>query len=134
MHLCPECRTAYEPAVVLCRSCRIPLVDPAEVPPTDGEREWVELVAIRSVPDAVTGAMWNGALQSQGLHSFVRSHAIPAYGEVLRDWTTRAWGTLVVPADEAVEATLVLDDFLATAASSAPVEGEAGLDDPVGDP
>ena len=144
MSLCPECRTVYEPAVVLCRSCRVPLVDPGEIshPEGEGEREWVELVAVRPVPDAVTGAMWKGALESQGLHPFVRSHSIPAYGEVLRDWTTRAWGTLLVPADEASEAALVLDDFLATAAASA-VDGdgdadleadEPGLDDPARDP
>ncbi len=140
MRLCPECRTAYDPAVVLCRSCRVPLVDPAEVPPAEGEREWVELVAVRPVPNAVTGAMWKGALESQGLHPFIRSHAIPAYGEVLRDWTTQDWGTLLVPADEAHEATLVLDDFLATAAASAN-DGDAdleadepGLDDPAHDP
>ena len=85
----------------------------------------------------MTAAMWKGALESQGLHPVVRSHAIPAYGEVLRDWTTRAWGTLLVPGDELAEARLVLEDFLATAAASAPVEDEEtepGLDDRVGDP
>ena len=146
MHLCPECRTAYEPAVVLCRSCRVPLVDPAELPSVEGEREWVELVPIHPVPNGIAAALWKGALESQGLHPFIRSHSIPAYGEVLRDWTTRDWGMLLVPAEEAAEAALVLDDFLATAASSAPEEGDEaegeaeagadqpGLDDPAVDP
>ena len=145
MRLCPECRTEYEPAVVACKTCRVPLVDPAEMPPAEGEREWVELAAIRPVPNAVSGAMWKGALESQGLHPVIRSNALPAYGEVMRDWTTLDWGMLLVPAEEAAEAALVLDDFLATAEASAPAEdeadgdgdagaGEPGLDDRVIDP
>jgi hypothetical protein len=145
MRLCPECRTGYEPAVVACKTCRVPLVDPAEMPPAEGEREWVELAEIRPVPNSVSGAMWKGALESQGLHPVIRSNALPAYGEVMRDWSARAWGMLLVPAEEAEEATLVLDDFLATAEASAPAadesdgdagsgSGEPGLDDRVIDP
>ncbi len=136
--MCPECRTAYDPAVVLCRSCRVPLVEPNEIPPAEaesaGEREWVELVPIRAVPNSTAAALWKGALESQGLHPFIRSHSIPAYGEVLRDWTTSEWGMLLVPAEEEAESTLVLEDFLATAAASAPDEDEPGLDDPAVDP
>ena len=121
MPICPECRTPYEPGVVVCRGCRVPLVDSADEPqllrPEGDEAEWVSLSAVREVPNAVTAAMWKGALESQGLHPVVRSHAIPAYGGVLRDWTTRAWGTLLVPDDELAEARLVLEDFLATAAT-----------------
>jgi hypothetical protein len=121
MPICPECRTPYEPGVVVCRSCRVPLVDSADEPallrsPREDD-EFVSLAAVRTVPNAVTAAMWKGALESQGLHPVVRSHAIPAYGEVLRDWTTRAWGMLLVPDDELEEARLVLEDFLATAAT-----------------
>jgi hypothetical protein len=145
MPICPECRTPYEPGVVLCRHCRVPLVDWADAPPPgtapggEGDEdgvEWVELVEVRTVPDTVTAAMWKGALESQGLHPVIRPHAIPAYGEVLRDWTTRAWGSLRVPADELAEARLVLDDFLATAASHPETEDdeEPGLDDRAGDP
>jgi hypothetical protein len=77
--------------------------------------EWIELAEVRPVPNAVIGALWKGALESQGLHPVVRSYAIPAYGDVLRDWTTRSWGTLLVPHEELEEAQSVLDDFLATA-------------------
>ena len=149
MPICPECRTPYEPGVVLCRHCRVPLVDWADAPPPgraageegEGEdgMEWVELVEVRAVPNSVTAAMWKGALESQGLHPVVRSHAIPAYGDVLRDWTTPTWGMLLVPADERAEAQLVLDDFLATAESSRSEDDEReddepGLDDRAGDP
>ena len=142
MPLCPECRTSFDPGVVLCRNCRVPLVDAADaLPPVreDGGEglEWVELAVVCTLPNAVTAAMWKGALDSQGLHPVVRSHAIPAYGEVLRDWTTRSWGTLLVPCDELAEARLVLEDFLATAETSTPgedEESEPGLDDRAGEP
>ena len=91
------------------------------------------------MPNGVTAAMWKGALESQGLHPVVRSHSIPAYGEVLRDWTTRAWGSLLVPDDELAEARLVLEDFLATAETRGSDEDDdegtdPGLDDRAGDP
>jgi hypothetical protein len=133
MPICPECRTPYEPGVVVCRDCRVPLVDSTEEPrllrPVEDEAEWVELAEVRPVPNAVTAAMWKGALESQGLHPVVRSHAIPAYGEVLRDWTTKAWGTLLVPDDELDEARLVLEDFLATARTRANETGDEGDDE-----
>jgi hypothetical protein len=134
MPICPECRTPYEPGVVACRNCRVPLVDAADDPTPAGagedSLEWISLAEVRPVPNAVTAAMWKGALESQGLHPVVRSHAIPAYGEVLRDWTTRAWGMLLVPEDELAEARLVLDDFLATAETRGPAGAEDGEDDP----
>ena len=148
MPICPECRTPYEPGVVVCRDCRVPLVDSTDEPRLlrpagEDEAEWVELAEVAPVPNAVTAAMWKGALESQGLHPLVRSHAIPAYGEVLRDWTTKAWGTLLVPEDELDEARLVLEDFLATArtrahgeddesdvdATDSDAETDPGLDD-----
>lgn len=135
MPTCPECRARYDPGVVLCRVCRVPLVAAEEL--ADAGREWVSLAELHAVPNAVIAAMWQGALESQGLHPVVRSHAIPAYGDVLRDWTTLGWGTLLVPADELDEARLVLADFLATAEASAPgddEELEPGLDDPAEDP
>jgi hypothetical protein len=119
MPFCPECHASYEEGVVLCRNCRAALVD--SLPPGGEEDAFVEL---RDVPDAVTGAMWQGALESQGLHAVIRSHALPAYGDVLRDWSAKAWGSLVVPRHEYDEARAVLEDFLATAAEKAPAEDE----------
>ena len=121
MPFCPECRRSYEPGVVLCRDCRSTLVD--QLPRAVG---WEDsgFVVLRDVPDAVTAAMWLGALESQGLHPVVHSNALPAYGNVLRDWKTEAWGALIVPSEEFDEAKAVLDDFLATAEAKAPAEGE----------
>ena len=120
MAYCPECGRAYEPAVVICRDCRVGLVD--EPPPSPGEREYVSLVPLQSVANVTAGAMLAGALESQGLHPVLRSHAIPAHGGVLRDWNTLTWGTLLVPEEELPEARLVLQDFLRTAAERAPEE------------
>jgi hypothetical protein len=121
MPFCPECRRSYETGVVLCRDCQSHLVD--ELPKAAG---WDEsgYVLLREVPDSVTAAMWLGALESQGLHPVVQSNALPAYGNVLRDWSAQTWGALVVPSSEYEEAQVVLDDFLSTAASKAPGEDE----------
>jgi hypothetical protein len=145
MPICPECRTPFEPGVVACRNCRVPLedsTDPAAAAGGEPSLEWVTLTDVCTVPDAVTAAMWKGALESQGFHPVVRSHAIPAYGEVLRDWTTRAWGTLLVPEDEIAEERMVLADFLATAETRGGANGDdgdgdeddPGLDDRAGEP
>lgn len=117
MPFCPECHASYEEGVVLCKNCRATLVE--EIPPGDDL-----FASLRDVPDAVTGAMWLGALESQGIHAVVRSNALPAYGDVLRDWSTKAWGALLVPRDEYDEAKAVLEDFLATAATKAPAPEE----------
>jgi hypothetical protein len=126
MHYCPECGRAYEPAVVICRDCRVGLVD--EPPQTGSAYEYVELVALHPVPNVTAGAMLAGALESQGLHPVLRSHALPAHGGVLSDWNTRSWGTLFVPHEELDEARLVLQDFLRTAAERGRL-GEDGESD-----
>ena len=121
MAFCPECRKSYEPGVILCRDCRSALVD--ELPAAVGGADSA-YVLLREVPDSVTGAMWQGALESQGLHPIVQSHALPAYGNVLRDWSAQTWGALIVPGEEYEEARIVLEDFLSTAATGAPAEDE----------
>lgn len=122
MPICPECRKSYEEGVVLCRDCRVPLVGSlAELASAhdEADTELVSLVPLqRTVPNAVVGAMWRGALESQGLHPIVRSNTLPAYGEVLRDWSASAWGAILVPEEELTEAEAVLEDFIATAAQS----------------
>ena len=117
MAVCPECHQDYPQGVVACRTCRVPLVDEVEA-------EWVEMVTLRPIPNAVTGAMWKGALESQGIHAVVRSNALPAHGEVLHDWRTDAWGALLVPEDDLEEARLVLEDFLDTAREQGPALDE----------
>jgi hypothetical protein len=123
MPFCPECRKSYEEGVVLCRDCRSELV--AELAPDEAP-----FVPLRDVPDSVTGAMWQGALESQGLHVVLQSHALPGFGEqILRDWKSQAWGTLMVPRAEYDEAYAMLEDFLATAAEKAPEADQAQPDE-----
>ncbi len=131
MPFCPDCRHAYPKGVVLCRDCRVELVNSlpeGEAASSADEHahgtEWVSLVPLRDVPDPVIAAMWQGALESQGIHAVVRSRAIPGYGQVLQDWNTRTWGELLVPADELEEAQVVLADFIAAAANAPLAEDE----------
>ena len=38
---------------------------------------------------------------------------IPGYGTVRRDWSTSAWGEILVPGEEATEARAAIADYLA---------------------
>ena len=119
MPFCPECRKEFEDGVVLCRDCRCDLV---EALPPDSEGRFS---AVREVPDAVTAAMWVGALESQGLHPELHSRDLAGYGgAVMRDWGEHAWGVIVVPREEHDEAVAVLEDFLSTAESKGLAEDE----------
>ena len=129
MPYCPECHASYEEGVVLCRNCRAALVE--VLPPGESDDPFVDL---RDVPDAVTAAMWQGALESQGIHAVVHSNSLPGYGDVRRDWSTKAWGTLRVPREEYDEASAVLADFLDTAATKAPAPEEDVSDDTAAEP
>lgn len=114
MPICPECRRTWPDGVVLCRDCRVTLEDTL-----DDTR--VTLVPLRDVPDPVIAALWQGALESQGVHAVVHSRALPGYGQILQGWNSPAWGELLVPEDELEEARTVLADFLAAAASQQPL-------------
>lgn len=108
MPICPECRTTWPEGVVMCRDCRVGLVDALD-------DTHVHLVPLRDVPDPVIAALWQGALESQGLHPVVHSRALPGYGQILQGWNSPAWGELLVPAEELAEAQVVLADFITTA-------------------
>jgi len=132
MPICPECRRTWPDGVVLCRDCRVALEDTLDDTPDPahdelGEesgdesgrsRERLRLVPLRDVPDPVIAALWQGALESQGLHPVVHSRALPGYGQILQDWNSRAWGELMVPEEELTEARAVLADFLSAAENS----------------
>ena len=138
MPVCPECHRTWPAGVVLCRDCRATLVEAGEQGAAGaGDRdesdesydsqdagEWVSLVPLRDVPDPVIAALWQGALESQGLHPVVRSRTLPGYGQILQGWNSPAWGELLVPEDELAEAQVVLADFIAAAANSPLAEDE----------
>lgn len=104
-HWCPECGAGYGPETVACPRCRVVLAD---APPG---REHEPVVVYR-VPDAAAGALLCGVLEQQGLRAVVRSATLTAYGAVRRDWSTSAWGEIVVPREEAAEARALLAEYL----------------------
>ena len=106
MRWCPECGASYENAVAACPRCRAVLV--AEPPPPFGAP-----VVVHLVPDAAAGALLTGLLEHCGLHVILRSTMLPGYGLVRRDWTTTAWGEIMVPPAEAEEARELIADYLA---------------------
>ena len=107
MGYCPECGARYEPAVVACPRCRVVLS--AEPPPGPGDAA-PEIV--HRVPDAAAGALLCGVLEHQGIPAILRSATLPGYGSVRRDWSTSAWGEILVGRHDADEARAIIADYL----------------------
>jgi DNA-directed RNA polymerase subunit RPC12/RpoP len=106
MAFCPECGTEYESAVVACPQCRAVLV--AERP-SDGHM----LEVVHRVPDAAAGALLCGVLEHEDIPAVLRSATLPGYGSVRRDWSTSAWGEILVHHEDANEARAAIADYLA---------------------
>ncbi|TMQ67644.1 MAG: hypothetical protein E6K78_03890 [Candidatus Eisenbacteria bacterium] len=105
MAYCPECGASYGPQVVACRVCRVVLVteQPVEVGPPE---------IVHRVPDAAAGALLAGMLEHHGIRSILRSATLPGYGSVRRDWSTTAWGEILVSGADAAEARALIADYL----------------------
>ncbi len=103
---CPECGEHYGPETVACPDCRAMLADAP--PPHPGPP-----VVVHRVPDAAAGALLAGVLEHSGVRAYLRSTALPGYGDVRRDWSTTAWGELMVAPDDADEARELIADYLA---------------------
>jgi hypothetical protein len=67
---------------------------------------------IHRVPDAAAGALLEGMLEHHGIRAILRSTALPAYGSVRRDWSTSAWGEILVSPGDAAEARSLIADYL----------------------
>lgn len=119
MGQCPECGAHYPPAVVACPRCR------AVLEPVRARDDHVAEVVHR-VPDAVAGALLCGILEHHGFPAVLRAATLPGYGTVRRDWSTSAWGEILVARSCAAEARSVLADYLQALA-----EGGAVRDDDV---
>jgi hypothetical protein len=106
MGYCPECGTEYPPEIAACPRCRVVL----SPHPPGGEPGGPEVV--HRVPDAAAGALLCGMLEHQGIHTVLRSATLPGYGTVRRDWSTTAWGEILVAHEDAEEARALIADYL----------------------
>jgi hypothetical protein len=68
---------------------------------------------VHRVPDAASGALLCGMLEHHGIATVLRSATLPGYGVIRRDWTTSAWGEILVPAAALGEARALIADYLA---------------------
>ena len=89
-----------------CPRCRVVLTDEPPVEPGPP-------VVVHRVPDAAAGALLAGILEHHGVHAFLRSTTLPGYGDVRRDWSTSAWGELLVRPADAAEARDIITEYLA---------------------
>ncbi len=105
MGFCPECGASYEPAIVACPSCRVVLTAEA---PSDATAPEI----VHRVPDAAAGALLCGVLEHHEIRSILRSTTLPGYGSVSRDWSTTAWGEILVSRADAAEARALIVDYL----------------------
>ena len=103
---CPECGAQYGAGTVACPNCRAMLVDAPPSPPGTP-------VVVHRVPDAAAGALLAGLLEHHGLRVHLRSATLPGYGDVRRDWSTSAWGELLVARRDADEARELIAEYLA---------------------
>lgn len=130
MKYCPECGAGYEDAIAACPECRVVLVD--EPPAHMLETPQV----VHRVPDAAAGALLCGMLVHHGVRAVLRSATLPGYGTVRRDWSTTAWGEILVPGAELDEARALIADYLAALESGGVVldedveDAEDGASDP----
>jgi hypothetical protein len=111
MPFCPECGAEYPQAVVACPRCRVVLVAEPEPALSEGDVDSGEIV--QRVPDAASGALLCGLLEHHGIPALLRSAMLPGYPGVGRDWSTSAWGEILVPRSDAEEARSVIGDYLA---------------------
>ena len=125
MKYCPDCGRAYEDAIAACPRCRVVLGD--EPPHAEGPGA---PVVVHRVPDAASGALLCGVLESEGIRTVLRPATLPGYGTVRRDWATTHWGEILVAAVDATDARAIVADYLAAlerggAVRDEDVEGEA---------
>ena len=90
-----------------CPRCRVVLGHDPPAPHGGGEPE-----VVHRVPDAASGALLCGVLEHQGIRTVLRSATLPGYGTVRRDWSTTAWGEILVAHEDAAEARAVIADYL----------------------
>ena len=107
MKYCPDCGREYDDAIVACPSCRVMLGNEPPHPAGGAEPE-----IVHRVPDAASGALLCGVLESEDIETVLRPATLPGYGTVRRDWATTHWGEILVRAGDAEEARAIIADYL----------------------
>lgn len=79
---------------------------------------------VQRVPDAAAGALLCGILEHQGIPTVLRTATLPAYGSVRRDWSTTAWGEILVAPSFASEARALISEYLQALAEGGLVRDE----------
>mgnify|MGYP001571134550 CR=1 FL=1 len=73
-----------------------------------------ELRVAYRVPDESSGVLLVGVLESQGIEAVLRSAQVAGYGMTLkRDWSTIAWGEILVADAHLEEARSILTEYVA---------------------
>lgn len=71
------------------------------------------LSVVHGVPDEASGVLLVGVLQSQGIEAVLRSANVAGYGTWLkRDWSTTAWGEILVATENVEEARNIIVEYL----------------------
>lgn len=117
MPFCPECGREYGPETVACPDCRVALADEPPVRTAD-------VVVAYRVPDAASGALLCGVLEQNGVTAVLRSTQLPGYGDIRRDWSTVAWGEILVPGGALEDAREIIGDYLAALEQGGAVRDE----------
>jgi hypothetical protein len=79
---------------------------------------------VQRVPDAAAGALLCGILEHHGIPTVLRTATLPAYGSVRRDWSTTAWGEILVAPSFAAEARVLISEYLQALAEGGLVRDE----------
>lgn len=92
-----------------------------------------ELRVVYRVPDESSGVLLVGVLESQGIEAVLRSAQVAGYGMTLkRDWSTIAWGEILVADVHLEEARSIIAEYVAALAQGGAVtDADVG---PISDP
>ena len=128
MRSCPSCGAEYTEKAVVCSDCQGTLVDgPAEV--ASGDVELVRWERVHGPPDQVAAVMLQGVLEAHEIPVRVEANTLAGYGPLFSSLTADSWGSILVPAEHAEEATRLIDDYLQAIANDAESEEDIDTED-----
>lgn len=124
MRNCPACGAEYTDKAVVCSDCQISLVDGPAPATSDQGVELVRWEPVHSPPDQVAAVMLQGVLDAEDIPVRVEEHTLAGYGPLLNALKAGSWGSILVPAEHAEEATRLIDDYLQGVAEGSDEDAE----------